>query len=112
MTKIQGISDYASQLFTINLPNGETLQLSLTYMPLQTGWFMGVTYKDFVLNTMRVTTSQNLLHAFRKLLPFGIACITVGDREPFFAQDFQANNSALCILDEDELDALDVFLGS
>lgn len=112
MIKIKGISDYPNQVFTLNLPNGETMNMTLVYKPLQLGWFVGITYKDFQVNLIRVTCNYNILEQFSNLIPFGLACFTNQNQEPFFVQDFQASNAALCILDETDLDNLEAFYAS
>lgn len=112
MTKIQGITDYANQIFTLALPDGETVTLSLVYKPLQQGWFCGILYKDFQVTSLRVTCNYNILEQFSKLIPFGLACFTTENQEPFFAQDFQAGNAALCLLDQTDLDSLEAFYAS
>lgn len=111
MTKIEGISDAANQFFTLALPNGETFELTLWFSPQQTGWFCAVSYNDFTVNAIRVTTNPNILAQFAHLLPFGIACFTNQDQEPLFQEDFTANNAALCLLDQTDLAALETYLG-
>jgi hypothetical protein len=112
MTKIQGISDYANQSFQIRLPSGNLFTLTLQYKPLQLGWFCSVEYQEFKVNCLRVTTNYNILAQFRNLLPFGIACFTRQNQEPLFAQDFLAGNASLCILDAEELEELEEYLGT
>src|SRR5215475_2405336 len=99
MTKVQGISNSANQLFTIFLPDGESFQLTLKFSPMQTGWFCGVEYKDFKVEVLRVCNSPNILAQFSHLLPFGLACFLTSNREPFFQEDFSAGNAALCVMD-------------
>lgn len=112
MTKIQGISDYPKQIFSIALPDGETLTLSLTYRPLQQGWFASVVYQNFEIDNLRVTCNYNILEQWSNLIPFGIACFTTQNQEPFFAQDFLAGNAALCLLDATDLENLEAFYAS
>lgn len=109
MTKIQNISDYPNQLFTLALPNGESMTMTLVYKPLQYGWFVGIIYQDFEVKRLRVTCNYNILEQFSNLIPFGLACFTNQNQEPFFAQDFQANNAVLCVLDSTDIDNLRAF---
>lgn len=110
MTKIQGITDYANQLFTLALPNGETFELTLMFSPLQIGWFCGVKYGDnFQVDSLRVTTVYNILEQWSEIIPFGLACFTTQNQEPNFAQDFQSGAAALCILTQEEMLALKDF---
>lgn len=112
MKKIQGISTDPKQSFTIILPTGDTCDLTLEYKPLQIGWFMGVSYKSFMVRVVRVTTNENILSQFANILPFGIACFTTSGEEPFFQEDFNAGNAALCILDQTDLEAVDAYIGT
>lgn len=112
MTKIQGISDYPNQVFSLTLPDSSTMRLTLQYKPLQQGWFCSVLYGDFQVNNLRVTCNYNILEQFSNLIPFGLACLTNQNQEPFFAEDFLAGNAALCILDQTDLDNLEAYYGS
>lgn len=112
MNKIQGISLDAKQQFQVLLPNGRTFSIYLEYKPLQTGWFCGISYGTFSVSAIRVTQSYNLLAQFSNLLPFGLACFTQTGREPFFLEDFQSGNAALCVLTAEELLNLEDFLGA
>lgn len=110
MKKIQGITADPHQFFTIFLPNGETFNLTLKYSPQQLGWFCGVGYKNFKVNSLRVTRSYNILSQFSNLLPFGLGCLTQTDREPFFDQDFSTGHGALVLLNRDDMDAIEDYL--
>lgn len=112
MTKIQGISDAASQNFTIALNDGSTFELGLVFKPLQQGWYLSVTYGDFTVTNMRLCCVYNVLEQFSNRLPFGLACFTTQNQEPMFPQDFKASNAALCVLDETDLNNLEAFYAS
>ncbi len=112
MRKIQGISLDPKQQFEILLDNGRTFTLSLEYKPLQLGWFCGVSYGSFQVQAVRVVYGYNSLAQFSNLIPFGLACFTQSGREPFFLEDFQSGNAALCVLDLAELADLEAYLGS
>ncbi len=112
MTKIEGISDNANQIFTLILPDGGNCTLQLLYKPLQIGWFVGVTYQDFTVNVLRVGNSLNILRQFSNIIPFGLACFTNQGQDPLFQQDFLNGNAALCLLSQADLMALEDYVVS
>lgn len=105
MIKIESIGKEGRQLFTLFLPDGQSLTMTLEFKPLQIGWFMGITYQDFSVKTVRVGVSRNLLAQFSNQLPFGIACFSRSGADPLFIEDFESTNAILCILDQADLDA-------
>lgn len=111
MTRIENISIDPLQQHTIVLPDGTSFAMTLYFISMQYGWFItNLTYNDFVLNGLRVCDSPNMLHQFRNQVPFGLACITKGNREPTQLQDFSSLNSSLYLLSEDEVEAYEEFL--
>jgi hypothetical protein len=108
---IQKISDRPRQKQNLTLPDGTFISLSIYFIDQQQGWFItNLTYGTFILNGMRITNGKNILHQFRNQIPFGMACISNGDREPMLIQDFITGNSKLYILTAAEVLAYTVAL--
>lgn len=104
MLLIQPVSTSPSQKQTLVLDTGALVSLELYFRPLQFGWFVNeLTYGDFTLKGLRITVSPNMLNQWRHKLPFGLACFSVGSREPSQQQDFSSGNAKLYILTQDEV---------
>ena len=103
MLQIQNITDAPLQTQTLILPNGNSFSITMYYVPLQYGWFFtNITYQSFVLNTLRITNNGNMLYQWQEILPFGIACFSMSNREPTQQQDFLSGASSLYILTQAE----------
>lgn len=110
MRQILQLTSDAQQLMTFDLDDGSSVSLSLYFSPMQLGWFIReISYNDFVLDGVRICNSPNFLHQYRNQIPFGIACISMGDREPSLQQDFSSTNSKLYVLTEADLQTVEDF---
>lgn len=106
MNYISNITSNALQQQNIVLPDGTTFSMTMYYVPLQYGWFFtNITYKTFVLNSVRITNNPNMLYQFQNLIPFGIACFSASQREPSQQEDFLSGASKLYVLTEEECSA-------
>lgn len=116
MFLIQQITSDPLQTQSITLPDGNTLSITLYYRPLQYGWFFSnLNYsingtQTFVLNELRITNNPNMLYQFKNQIPFGLACFTVGNREPTQQEDFFSGASTLYILSQEEVITLSEIL--
>lgn len=111
MNQILQITDYAKQKQSIVLPDGSSFSLSLYYSTRQNGWFIDeLIYKTFTLRGTRICNSPNILHQFANKLPFGIACFSKNDIEPYFQRDFLDGNSALYLLSATEVATFEAYL--
>ena len=70
------------------LDDGSTVTLEFEYKENQLGWFFGVKWGDYDYKNIRLTTSYNILRAYRNYLPFGLRCDTQDDEEPMDLNDF------------------------
>lgn len=104
MFVINNITSDAKQIQSVILFNGKNLSLYMEYKPQQLGWFMSLSYLGtFILNNIRITTSPNMLHQFKNLIPFGLACFVEGNQEPLLQDDFITQRAQLFILDTSEI---------
>lgn len=89
MLLIQKISAAPLQKQTLVLPSGDSVTLTLYFIPMQQGWFITeLTYGTFVLQGLRITNSPNMLSQWRYKLPFGLGCFSIANREPSLQDDF------------------------
>ena len=111
MNLITRITSDAYQQQTLVLDDGTAFTMTMYFHPLQNGWFLtNLTYEDFVINEMRICNSPNMLFQWQNKIPFGLACYTTGNREPFFQDDFFTGVSKLYILSEDEVEEYSAFI--
>lgn len=104
MLLIQHLTSDPRQTQILLLPGGDSISMTIYFRPQQYGWFIQeLAYQDFLLHEMRITNSPNMLHQFRNKLPFGLACFSIGNREPSQQQDFSAGVSSLYVLTADEV---------
>ena len=111
MFQIQNLTTDARQKQTLILPDGTQIQIQIYFVPLQLGWFItGITYKDFILNGLRITNSPNMLYQFKNQIPFGLACFSTANREPSLQDDFASGASKLFVLTAEEVTFYSRFL--
>lgn len=111
MYKVEQITAAAYQTQSLVLPDGSAIKITMAYIPLQFGWVIReLVYGTLTINNIRICTLPNILYQYINQLPFGLACFTVGNREPTQQEDFLSGNSNLYILTEDEVLAYKEFL--
>jgi hypothetical protein len=110
MYDVNQISSDPKQSQILYLPDGTAISVSFEYMPQQYGWFLNLVYGNFVLNGVRITTSPNMLHQYRNLIPFGLCVSMVNNLEPTNQQDFSSGNAQMFILSSDEVTQYEVYL--
>lgn len=106
MFQIQNLTRDPKQKQTLVLPNGETIEITIEYSPQQLGWFIpSLVYKDFEICGMRICVSPNMLYQYKNVIPFGLACRGVQQREPMLLDDFASEAAQLFILTEADVQA-------
>lgn len=118
MQQINGLTQDPCQLMTMILQdpgyswNGTSFTLEIQFVPMQYGWFItNLTYGSFVLNGVRICNLPNILHQWKNLIPFGLACFSMNDREPSQQQDFQSAASQLFVLSASEVEQYAEIIG-
>lgn len=102
-----GLNANSCQQQRVILPDGSSYSFTIALKPMQLGWFITeLTYNDFTVRGLRVVVSPNLLYQFKNELPFGLACYSVGNREPSLISDFASGAATLYTLDSDEVKQL------
>ncbi len=105
---IEDLDDSAKQDFKLNLEDGNTLECSIVFMPTQNNWFLTFTYKDRVVNNIRITNSPNFIRELKNLVPFGLGCSASNKFDPCAQDDFLTQRCKLFLLEGiDELDEME-----
>ena len=102
MKQIEGITTDYKQNFEIAINNNESAIIDLYYLPSQLGWFIDITFGDFVSNGMRVVCSPNLLGQYDEILPFGFTVLDMAGNDPT-QQNSWVETHSLYLIEGDEL---------
>ncbi len=103
MKQITSVTNDASQVLSIVLDDGSKVNLTLTYVPSQLGWFYSITYGSFSCFNRRLVNSPNLLRQFRTFLSFGLACLVADGYEPVYQDDFTSGRVSLYVLNPEDI---------
>ena len=77
------------------------------YKSNQLGWFFGFQYGDVNYQNVRLTTSYNILRAYRNWLPFGLRCDTADDEEPMSIDDFVNGYANVYLLTKEDVQTIE-----
>jgi len=113
--EITGITENPNQSFTVALPDGTKLLVTMQYFDQNNGWFftsLNWNNGQWIEEGRRVVSHLNMLRGYRNIINFGLSCITVGNREPTQIQDFASGASVLSILLPSEVQEVETFLQS
>lgn len=83
----------------------ERVILTFEYKPLCQGWFFSFEYNGETYANIRLTTSYNILRAYRNWLPFGLRCETADDEEPMSIEDFVNGYAKVYLLTKQDVQA-------
>lgn len=103
MYKLNSIGGEPRQQVTALLDDGTRLPITIEYRANQLGWFFGLEYNDVKYQNIRLTTSYNILRAYRNWLPFGIRCDTLDGLEPTDLDDFSSGYATIYILTKEDV---------
>lgn len=104
---INNLTNFADQLSILQLVDGTTANLELIYQGATERWIMNVTYGDLKYNAVGVCCYPNLLRQWKNILPFGIACVSNNQTDPFDINDFSSSRCQLYILTADDIKTIE-----
>lgn len=107
MYLLNNLGNEPKQKLTMMLEDNTRLVLTFEYKQNQEGWFFGFTYGDINCQNIRLTTSYNVLRAYRNWLPFGLRCDTVDNCEPIDIDDFVTGYANVYLLTRDDIKAIE-----
>lgn len=107
MYKIDALGNEPKQQMVVSIEEGTQLTLYFEYISNQLGWFFGFEYEGQSYQNIRLTTSYNILRAYRSWLPFGIACTTLDGLEPMDLNDFISGYASVFILTKDDVNVVE-----
>lgn len=107
MYLLNNLGSEPKQKLTMMLEDNTRLVLKFEYKENQQGWFFGFEYGENNYQNIRLTTSYNVLRAYRNYLPFGLRCDTVDDGEPVGIDDFVTGYASVYLLTRDDVQAIE-----
>lgn len=110
MLLVENISEEARQKHTLILPNGKQVEIILKFIDAQIGWFIDISYEDFVLYNRRIVTGYNIIRSYKNILPFGLACLTDDNNDPLLIDAFSSEYAKFYILTSDDVEIYEDYL--
>lgn len=98
MTQIDNLTDFANQQTVLILDNGTTAAVDFVYNASTERWTISVTYGTKVINGIGLCDSPNILRQWKNVLPFGLACVTADQTDPFNINDFATGRVKMYLL--------------
>lgn len=105
MYQLSQLDNNPKQCVTMILDNQERVILTFEYKPICQGWFFGFEYNGEKYDNIRLTTSYNILRAYRNWLPFGLRCDTTDDEEPMGIEDLANGYAKIYLLTREDVQA-------
>lgn len=107
MFKFVSLGNEPKQEVTLALDENTRIVFNFEYKENQLGWFFGFQYGDINYQNIRLTTSYNILRAYRNYLPFGLRCDTPDMEEPMDLNDFSNGYASVYLLTKDDVEAVE-----
>ena len=107
MYLLNNLGNEPKQKLSMMLEDDTRLELKFEYRANQEGWFFSFVYGENEYQNIRLTTSYNILRAYRNWLPFGLRCDTVDDGEPIEINDFVSGYANVYLLNKTDIEAIE-----
>ncbi len=107
MYQFTQLANETKQKIIMSLDDGSRITFNFEYKPNQLGWFFGFQYNDINYQNIRLTTSYNILRAYRSWLPFGLRCDTPDMEEPTDKNDFINNYATVYLLTQADINTIE-----
>lgn len=97
---IANLTNFADQVTQLQLPDGTIATMELIYQGAPERWIMNIAYAplSFTANGIGLCCYPNVLRQWKEILPFGIACVTADQTDPFDINDFASGRATMYIL--------------
>lgn len=98
MNRIDNLTKSASQQTTLLFADGTAASLLLYFHGATERWAMDITYGTHTIRGIGIGFHPNTLRQWKNIFPFGIACITADQTDPFLIDDFLTSRANLYLL--------------
>lgn len=102
-TLISNLTSFADQTSLLRLSDGSVVTMELIYQGASERWIMNLSYGTHVINGIGVCCLPNIIRQWRNVLPFGIACVTNDQTDPFDISDFANGRALLYLLTQEDV---------
>ena len=86
------------------MADNTSVVITLDFFPRSQRWVLSATRDTFSIKGVTLCIHPNLLRSYRRVIPFGIACISKDNVHPFDINDFQNARIKLYILDNTDVE--------
>lgn len=107
MYQITQLGNEPKQQIIMYLEDNSRVVFTFEYKANQLGWFFGFQYGEINYQNIRLTTSYNILRAYRNYLPFGLRCDTPDFEEPMGIDDFINGYASVYLLTRADIQAIE-----
>lgn len=107
MYQLTQLGNDPKQEIEMLLDDGSRVRFYFEYKANQLGWFFGFQYQDINYQNIRLTTSYNILRAYRNYLPFGLRCDTPDMEEPIDLDDFISGYATVYLLTKQDVQTIE-----
>lgn len=107
MYQLTSLGAEPRQQIIMMLDDSSRITFTFEYKANQLGWFFGFEYNDTKYQNIRLTTSYNILRAYKSWLPFGLRCDTVDMEEPMDLEDFATGYATVYLLTQQDCNAIE-----
>ena len=107
MYQLTSLGNEPRQQIIMIVDDNIRVPFNFEYKANQLGWFFGFQYGDVNYQNIRLTTSYNILRAYRNWLPFGLRCDTADDEEPMSIDDFVSGYATVYLLTKEDVQTIE-----
>lgn len=105
--KLDNITNFSNQALVLQLQDGTTVDITLIYQATSERWIMNLSYAGTVINGLGVCCDPNILRQWKNVFPFGIACATDDQTDPFAVDDFSSGRASLFLLTAEDVESME-----
>lgn len=107
MRFIDRLTDAAYQQSILTGNPGQRIVLTVRFLASQQLWVMDIVWESFAAYGIQLVNAPNLLRNYRNLIPFGLACGTTDNQDPYTLDAFSTGYAKLYLLTADEVNSVE-----
>lgn len=112
MTLIDNLTAFSDQVTNLLLTDGTVATVRFKFDGATERWRIDVTHGTHVLNGIGLCCSPNILSQWRDVIPFGLACVTADQTDPFRSTDFAVGRVKMYLLDRADVASVETLKGA
>lgn len=103
MTQIDNLTNFADQNTILELEDGTSASLDVVFNASTERWVASVSYAGKTINSIGLCAFPNVLRQWKNIFPFGLACVTADQTDPFDINDFSSGRVKMYLLNEADI---------